>query len=93
MIIEVARLLASRPDAISAMPAQHTLRAPKRSASMPPTAPKTKYTPPESANTRDTSARRASNSPAKDSKKAAKEYDTPKISARQVKAAHTTTQA
>ena len=58
---------------MSSMPAQVTARGPKRSASMPAPAPKTKYTPPDRPKTSDTSARCALNSPAKDSKKAAKE--------------------
>ncbi len=60
---------------------------------MPAPAPKTKYTPPDRPNTSDTSARCASNSPAKDAKKAANEYETPKMMARAKNVAHTTTQA
>jgi hypothetical protein len=52
-----------------------------------------KYTSPHRPNTSDTSARRALNSLVSDSKNAANEYDTPKITARLRKAAQTTTQA
>jgi len=59
---------------------------------MPPSVPSTKYTKPDRPKIQDTSARCAANSAANDSKKAAKEYDTPKISARHTKVAQTTTQ-
>ena len=83
----------SSPAAISSMPALQTTRGPKRSASTPAPAPPMKYTSPHRPNTSDTSARRALNWVASDSKNAAKEYDTPKITASAVKQAHTTTQA
>ena len=83
----------SRPVAISTMPLTQVTRGPKRSASMPPPTPITKYIRPHRPNTSDTSARCASNSRAKDSKNAANEYATPKMTARLPKQAHTTTQA
>ncbi len=75
------------------MPAAHTTRGPKRSDNMPAPAPSTKYSRPDSPKTSDTSARCASNSAANDSKNAANEYDTPKMTARLTKAAQTTTHA
>ena len=93
MAIEPAKLRNSRPAAMSDMPAQVTARGPKRSASMPAPAPSTKYTPPDSPNTSDTSARCALNSPAKEAKKAANEYETPKMTASAKNVAQTTTQA
>ena len=75
------------------MPEPVTARGPKRSASMPAPAPKTKYTPPDRPNTSATSARRASNSAANDAKNAANEYDTPKMMASATKVAQTTTHA
>jgi len=55
------------------MPALVTARGPKRSLSMPPKAPSTKYSSPDSPNTSDTWARLALNSASRDSKNAANE--------------------
>ena len=75
------------------MPRLQTRRGPKRSASMPAPAPNTKYTRPDRPNTSETSARRASNASDNEVKKAANEYETPKIVASATKQAQTATQA
>jgi hypothetical protein len=90
--IEVATLPRSSAAAMQSMPALVTRSGPKRSASMPAKAPSTKYSSPEKPNTSETCARLAWNSSAKGSKKAANEYETPKITASAVKQAQTTTQ-
>lgn len=91
--MDCAKLVASNPAAMHTMPAMHTSRGPKRSANMPPPMPSVKYKRPDKPNTNAMSARCAANSPAKDSNSAANEYAVPKITARQVNAAQTTTQA
>ncbi len=91
-VIEPTRAAANKPAAMHSMPAPTTTRGPRRSDSMPPKAPSTKYSSPESPNTSETSARCAANSTTNGSKKAANEYATPKITASTTKVAHTTTQ-